>query len=279
MSTLSFPVCVYIYIYIYILSPHCTQPYLKICRVSATQMVPNFSSYYHSYIISNAAYAHDWRLPEQDDGIRLCIGLPAPAAAHHVVDVDTNHYSSNTIVGAAFQTSSDPAATYDLGESTQRRSGTPRATASACGSAPSTAPGPPRSPTTKPPTPCAAPPRCSTSPSSAWRSRCARWDWGSAALGLGLGGGAVEDSPVLALKRRHCIRKRLRTNKSKAATADKEGCHVEAEAREQVAVTARHGQGKRKDKVTAGVLELKDIGPEYLEELLAQSDQCNEEFH
>jgi ethylene-responsive transcription factor 1 len=98
-------------------------------------------------------------------------------------------------------------------------------------------------------------------------------------LGLGLGGGAVEDSPVLALKRRHCIRKRLRTNKSKAATADKEGCHVEAEAREQVAVTARHGQGKRKDKVTAGVLELKDLGPEYLEELLAQSDQCNEEFH
>eukprot|EP00267_Zea_mays_P031699 XP_008664289.1 ethylene-responsive transcription factor ERF094-like [Zea mays] len=98
-------------------------------------------------------------------------------------------------------------------------------------------------------------------------------------LELGLGGGAVEDSSVLALKRRHCIRKRLRTNKSKVATADKEGCHVEAEASEQVAMTTRHGQGKRKDKVTASVLELEDLGPEYLEELLAQSDQCTEEFY
>jgi hypothetical protein len=79
-------------------------------------MVPNFSSYYHSYTISNAAYAHEWRLPEQDDGIRLCSGLPAPAAAHHVFDVDTNHYSSNTIVGAAFQTSSDPAPHTALGK-------------------------------------------------------------------------------------------------------------------------------------------------------------------
>jgi len=83
--------------------------------------------------------------------------------------------------------------------------------------------------------------------------------------GLGLGCGGAGDSPVLALKRRHCIRKRLRKNK-KMATSGKEGCHGSAEAREQTAATA-------------GVLELEDLGPEYLEELLALSDQCNEEFH
>jgi hypothetical protein len=83
---------------------------------------------------------------------------------------------------------------------------------------------------------------------------------------LGLSGGAAGDSPVLALKRRHCIRKRLRKNKKRETTAGMEGCHGSAEARDE------------QTAATAGVLELEDLGPDYLEELLALSDQCNEEF-
>jgi hypothetical protein len=81
--------------------------------------------------------------------------------------------------------------------------------------------------------------------------------------GLGLSGGAAGDSPVLALKRRHCIRKRLPKNKK---AAGKEQTKV---------VTSSHGHGHAKQKPQAAscVLELEDLGADYLEELLALSDQ------
>ena len=80
---------------------------------------------------------------------------------------------------------------------------------------------------------------------------------------LGLAAGAFAgDSPVLALKRRHCIRKRCPKNKQKA-TAGKE----------QTAAASIHGHGKQKQAASSCVLELEDLGADYLEELLALSDQ------
>ncbi|XP_034580693.2 uncharacterized protein [Setaria viridis] len=88
---------------------------------------------------------------------------------------------------------------------------------------------------------------------------------------LGLTGAAGDDSPVLALKRRHCIRKRGPKNKQKPA-AGKEG-QLPAAAREQMAAaTASHGHGKQMQAASCA-LELEDLGAEYLEELLALSDQ------
>jgi hypothetical protein len=66
---------------------------------------------------------------------------------------------------------------------------------------------------------------------------------------------------VLALKRRHCIRKRCPKNKQKAAAG-----------REQTAARTIHGHGKQKQEASC-VLELEDLGADYLEELLALSDQ------
>ncbi|CAL5066599.1 unnamed protein product [Urochloa decumbens] len=91
------------------------------------------------------------------------------------------------------------------------------------------------------------------------------------ALGLG-GGTAGEDSPVMALKRRHCIRKRVPKNKKAAGAAG---------GKERTAASAAscHGHGVVKQKQAAaaasygGVLELEDLGADYLEELLALSDQ------
>ncbi|PAN10007.1 hypothetical protein PAHAL_2G065300 [Panicum hallii] len=80
------------------------------------------------------------------------------------------------------------------------------------------------------------------------------------ALGL-TGGSAAGDSLVLALKRRHCIRKRCPKNKQKAAAG-----------REQTAARTIHGHGKQKQEASC-VLELEDLGADYLEELLALSDQ------
>ena len=80
---------------------------------------------------------------------------------------------------------------------------------------------------------------------------------------LGLAAGAFAgDSPVLALKRRHCIRKRCPKNKQKAAAG-----------KEQTAAASIHGHGKQKQAASSCVLELEDLGADYLEELLALSDQ------
>ncbi|KAJ1288160.1 hypothetical protein BS78_02G069000 [Paspalum vaginatum] len=81
------------------------------------------------------------------------------------------------------------------------------------------------------------------------------------ALGLS-GGGAAEDSPVMALKRRHCIRKRLPKSK-KAATAGKE----------HKVTSSSQGHAKQKQLAASCVLELEDLGADYLEQLLALSDQ------
>ncbi|CAN6197183.1 unnamed protein product [Urochloa humidicola] len=91
------------------------------------------------------------------------------------------------------------------------------------------------------------------------------------ALGLGSGSGGAagdDDSPVMALKRRHCIRKRGPKNKKKAAAAGNE---------QAAAAASCHGLVVKQKQATAavcyGVLELEDLGADYLEELLALSDQ------
>ncbi|CAN6180663.1 unnamed protein product [Urochloa humidicola] len=82
---------------------------------------------------------------------------------------------------------------------------------------------------------------------------------------LGLTGG-TGDSPVMALKRHHCIRKRGPKNKQKAPSGG--GDKVQPPA----AVTASRGHGKQKQSASCCVLELEDLGADYLEELLALSD-------
>ncbi|KAL6638949.1 hypothetical protein ACP70R_022679 [Stipagrostis hirtigluma subsp. patula] len=76
------------------------------------------------------------------------------------------------------------------------------------------------------------------------------------ALGLS---GAPGDSPLMELKRRHCMRKRLPKSK-KAAT-------------EHTATTSQAHGNKQMHEVASCVLELEDLGADYLEELLALSDQ------
>ncbi|XP_021317785.1 uncharacterized protein LOC8071942 [Sorghum bicolor] len=73
---------------------------------------------------------------------------------------------------------------------------------------------------------------------------------------LGIRGDAAGegDSPPLALKRRHCIRKRLHRNKK--ATGGKE-----------------QKVPKQQGAAASCVLELEDLGADYLEELLATSDR------
>ncbi|KAF7059994.1 hypothetical protein CFC21_066822 [Triticum aestivum] len=73
------------------------------------------------------------------------------------------------------------------------------------------------------------------------------------ALGIG-GAAAAGDSPALALKRRHCIRKRNPKNKRKTGTT-----------------TAAAGADAA-SSLSACVLELEDLGADYLEELLTMSD-------
>jgi hypothetical protein len=65
------------------------------------------------------------------------------------------------------------------------------------------------------------------------------------------------DSPALALKRRHCIRRRKPKNNDIAATASAERKH-----KLQAAEAAS----------SSGVLELEDLGADYLEELLTLCD-------
>ncbi|XP_039797442.1 ethylene-responsive transcription factor 1B-like [Panicum virgatum] len=80
------------------------------------------------------------------------------------------------------------------------------------------------------------------------------------ALGLTATGAAAGDSPVMALKRRHCLRKRQ--PRSKKADAGKE---------QMTAPPSSHGHGKRNQAAApaASVLELEDLGADYLEELLS----------
>ncbi|KAL6638950.1 hypothetical protein ACP70R_022681 [Stipagrostis hirtigluma subsp. patula] len=86
------------------------------------------------------------------------------------------------------------------------------------------------------------------------------------ALGLT---GAMGISPVMELKQRHCIRKRAPKNK-KAAGKDDE--LPAAAAREKTSATTSHRHEKQ-NHAGSCVLELEDLGPHYLEELLALSDQ------
>ncbi|GJN24834.1 hypothetical protein PR202_gb12601 [Eleusine coracana subsp. coracana] len=75
---------------------------------------------------------------------------------------------------------------------------------------------------------------------------------------LGLGGASTGDSPVLALKRRHCIRKR--------------GPKSKKEAGDEQRRTSSHGYVKQK-QAASSVLEFEDLGLDYLDELLALSYQ------
>ncbi|KAF8654719.1 hypothetical protein HU200_061474 [Digitaria exilis] len=97
---------------------------------------------------------------------------------------------------------------------------------------------------------------------------------------LELNAGA-RDSPVLALKRRHCIRKRCPKNKQKV-TAGEEGQPSAPEGREPIMAAAaaaamdtidEHEHGRQKQVASSCVLELEDLGAEFLEELLALSDE------
>jgi hypothetical protein len=74
--------------------------------------------------------------------------------------------------------------------------------------------------------------------------------------------GATAGSPVLALKSRHSIRKRS-PNKAKKLTPMAPAAAAKT-AREAVPVQQHHVQ-------TAGVVELEDLGADYLEELLRVS--------
>jgi hypothetical protein len=76
------------------------------------------------------------------------------------------------------------------------------------------------------------------------------------ALGIGCAAPAAGDSPALALKRRHCIRKRNPKNKRTGTVA---------------AATGARRQGTAAASATS-VLELEDLGADYLEELLTLSD-------
>ncbi|KAE8781563.1 Ethylene-responsive transcription factor 15 [Hordeum vulgare] len=70
---------------------------------------------------------------------------------------------------------------------------------------------------------------------------------------------AAGDSPALALKRRHCIRKR-RPNKKKMSTAT------------AAAAGARRQGEAAASSLSTCVLELEDLGTDYLEELLTLSE-------
>ncbi|KAL6646598.1 hypothetical protein ACP70R_015675 [Stipagrostis hirtigluma subsp. patula] len=83
-----------------------------------------------------------------------------------------------------------------------------------------------------------------------------------------LGLAAEGDSPVQALKRRHCIRRR-RSSKSKAATSSP------PPPRKEKTTTTSHGKQTQLDEQQQCVVELEDLGADYLEELLALSDSSS----
>ena len=87
--------------------------------------------------------------------------------------------------------------------------------------------------------------------------------------GLGIGCGAASaaggpDSPALALKRRHCIRKRKPKNSETVAAC----------SRDQHTAAAGRMQNRREPAASSScVLELEDLGADYLEELLTLCDR------
>ncbi|GJN09953.1 hypothetical protein PR202_ga28009 [Eleusine coracana subsp. coracana] len=87
---------------------------------------------------------------------------------------------------------------------------------------------------------------------------------------LGLSDAASGDSPVLELKQRHCIRKRTPKNKKPAGSSKD---HSTATASGEKIAAISRGHGKKRQVASSYVLELEDLGADYLEELLALSDQ------
>ncbi|KAM0903060.1 hypothetical protein ACQ4PT_018871 [Festuca glaucescens] len=89
--------------------------------------------------------------------------------------------------------------------------------------------------------------------------------------GLGIGSfDAAEgevDSPALALKRRHCIRRRKPKNSDIAvACGDRQGTATSSAER-------KHKLQAAETASSSGVLELEDLGADYLEELLTLCDR------
>ncbi|TVU21632.1 hypothetical protein EJB05_31281, partial [Eragrostis curvula] len=80
---------------------------------------------------------------------------------------------------------------------------------------------------------------------------------------MGLGTAGDDDLPVQALKRRHCIRKR-RSQKSNKTAADQLPGNKEHDTQKQQFLPLRQEE--------QCVVELVDLGADYLEELLASSD-------
>ncbi|CAM0870355.1 unnamed protein product [Alopecurus aequalis] len=76
--------------------------------------------------------------------------------------------------------------------------------------------------------------------------------------GLGIASAGELDSPALALKRRHCIRKRKPKMKSETAAT---------------AAVGRKQDRREPAASSSGVLELEDLGADYLDELLTLCDR------
>uniref|UniRef100_A0A0E0L370 AP2/ERF domain-containing protein n=1 Tax=Oryza punctata TaxID=4537 RepID=A0A0E0L370_ORYPU len=85
---------------------------------------------------------------------------------------------------------------------------------------------------------------------------------------------AASESPVLALKRRHRIRKRSTTKKTPAGKEADETPATTSEGKKKRQVnTTSHRHGKQNQTSSPCVLELEDLGTDYLEELLALSEE------
>uniref|UniRef100_A0A0E0A002 AP2/ERF domain-containing protein n=1 Tax=Oryza glumipatula TaxID=40148 RepID=A0A0E0A002_9ORYZ len=87
---------------------------------------------------------------------------------------------------------------------------------------------------------------------------------------------AASESPVLTLKRRHRIRKRSTTKKAPAGKeADEAPATTSSEGKKkrQVNTTSHSHDGKQDQTSSPCVLELEDLGTDYLEELLALSEE------
>ncbi|EAY98247.1 hypothetical protein OsI_20157 [Oryza sativa Indica Group] len=87
---------------------------------------------------------------------------------------------------------------------------------------------------------------------------------------------AASESPVLTLKRRHRIRKRSTTKKALAGKeADEAPATTSSEGKKkrQVNTTSHSHDGKQDQTSSPCVLELEDLGTDYLEELLALSEE------
>ncbi|XP_073353394.1 ethylene-responsive transcription factor ERF094-like [Aegilops tauschii subsp. strangulata] len=81
-------------------------------------------------------------------------------------------------------------------------------------------------------------------------------------------------SPVLPLKRRHSIRKRS-PNKAKKTTA---GATLLAPTKMMINEQAAAAPVQQSTTSSAGVVELEDLGADYLEELLRVSDEPSSSY-